>query len=445
VDKSALLLVVMSPLYLKSTWCTDEIEWFVAAGGEEGPELNRFNRIFVARAFPTDHEKWPGGLKDKLGKATYGHFFHPSSGRAGAGFPFGWPMPTRTVQDYWLQIIRLASEITAKLLRLKEIEQSSAKDTVVTVEPAIGRQVFLGFVHDTLIPARRELRRELTKAGLQVLPPESDDAWDEPSLRERLGSYLQQAHVVALCANQYCGTWPRNQNGGFVSLQVQAARERNIPCQLWLQWDRMADPQSPEYKQFLDELIRQSEESQSDIRLNFANAEEFAGHVKTVVNTEHVSSTGVEQLAVVCANLRADVDTYRRFYDTVITAIGATDRLSILPMCDNTTGHIRLKEIEKDINRADTIVVICFDEAWGWASHVMGQIRQLIKANAAKRVRLLIIGPPAKEGFELNASAFQFTTVNANAIDEEGLRAMLREALRGAGNVAENIGAVQVQ
>ncbi len=39
-------------------------------------------------------------------------------------------------------------------------------------------------------------------------------------------------------------------------------------------------------------------------------------------------------------------------------------------------------------------------------------------------MRLLIIGPPAKDGFELNASAFRFTTLNANAIDEQQLREM---------------------
>jgi hypothetical protein len=59
----------------------------------------------------------------------------------------------------------------------------------------------------------------------------------------------------------------------------------------------------------------------------------------------------------------------------------------------------------------------------------MGQIRQLIKTDAAKRARLLIIGPPAKEGFEVNASAFRFTTLNANAVDEQQLREFLKDAL----------------
>src|SRR6266487_3643496 len=61
--------------------------------------------------------------------------------------------------------------------------------------------------------------------GLQVLPPENDEAWDEASLRERVAAYLDQVDAIVLCANQYCGTSPRDQNGGFVSLQVQKAKE----------------------------------------------------------------------------------------------------------------------------------------------------------------------------------------------------------------------------
>jgi hypothetical protein len=432
VQEAALLLVVMSPLYLQSKWCTDEIDWFLAAGTDDNPELNRFNRTFVARAFPTDHRSWPNGLKDEIGKATYGHFFHPKNARHGEAVPYGWPLPDKRVREYWTQIVRLATEITTKLRRLKELERKSLEGaTATTIEPAIGRRVMLGYMHDTLIPIRKELRHELTKVGLQVLPPENDDAWDEPSLLERLNTYLDQAHVVALCANQYCGTWPRNQNGGFVSLQMQKARERKILCQLWLTWDQATEPQTPEYKQFLDDLVRESKSSNLDIRMNYGSAKEFAEHIKATVNGESIASTGIEQLAVVCSNLRSNVDTYKRFYQTVMTAIDETDRLSILPTFDSATGHIRLEEIEKDINRADTIVVICFDEAWGWARNIMGQIRQLIKADT-KRVRLLIIGPPAKEGFELNAGAFRFTTLNANAIDEQQLRELLRDALMGS-------------
>jgi TIR domain-containing protein len=435
---SALLLVVMSPLYLQSKWCTDEIEWFLAAKTDENPELNRFGRIFVARIFPTDHKAWPRGLKDEIGKSIWGHFLHRKNGQDEGSFPYGWPLPDKTVKEYWSEIVRLAGEMTGKLRRLKELENISAeKAEIAVVEPAVGRQVFLGYMHDTLVPLRIELRRELTSLGLQILPPENDEAWDEASLRERLDTYLDQAHVMALCANQFCGTWPRDQNGGFISLQVQKAKERKIACQLWLSWDGITEPQTPQYKEFLQALVAQSRSPSLGIRIDYQNAQEFAQYVKETINQEKVVRGGVEQAAVICSNLHPNEDIYRRFHDTVTSAISETDRGALLLSFDGSSGHIRLKELEKHINKADTIIIICFDQEWQWATSVMREIRQLIKSDSAKRVRLLLIGPQAKEGISFDSRAFRFRTLNAYAMDEDHLREMLKEAILGTRSIQD--------
>jgi hypothetical protein len=428
-ETSALFLAVMSPFYLSSAWCTDEIKWFSSAGVGDSPELHRLSRIFVARVLPTDHNTWPQGLKDELGRPIWGHFFHPKGDRPQNVVPFGWPSPNMEVREYWSEIVRLANEITTKLLRLKTLEnRSPGKAGPTAVEPSVGRQVFLGYMHDTLYPVRSELRRCFTELGLQVLPPENDEAWDEASLRERLDLYLDRAHVVALCANEYCGTWPREQNGGFISLQMEKAKERAIPCQLWLSWDQQKEPQTVQYKNFLQELIEKSKTSDLDIRLVYPNAREFAQYVKETVNQEKVVASGIEHLAVVCSNLHPDEGIYRRFYNTVTTAISETDRGSVLVSGD-ATGQIRLKDLEKDINRADTIVVICFDQEWGWASNVMREIRQLISSQKSKGVRLLLIGPQARPGVSFDSTSFRFTTLNAYDMDEERLRELLKQII----------------
>src|SRR5262249_24083369 len=61
VEGSALLLVIMSPFYLASSWCGREVEWFsLAARSRIAP--NR--RIFVVHAMPTDRAKWPSPLAE---------------------------------------------------------------------------------------------------------------------------------------------------------------------------------------------------------------------------------------------------------------------------------------------------------------------------------------------------------------------------------------------
>jgi hypothetical protein len=57
VEKSALLLVVMSPFYMRSEWCGNEVRWFAAAAAQARAAAD--GRVFVVQAFPTDRGKWP--------------------------------------------------------------------------------------------------------------------------------------------------------------------------------------------------------------------------------------------------------------------------------------------------------------------------------------------------------------------------------------------------
>ncbi len=54
VERSCLLLIVMSPRYLASAWCTDELTWFERQFAErrKGP-----GRVFIVRAVSTDRNK----------------------------------------------------------------------------------------------------------------------------------------------------------------------------------------------------------------------------------------------------------------------------------------------------------------------------------------------------------------------------------------------------
>jgi hypothetical protein len=61
----------------------------------------------------------------------------------------------------------------------------------------------------------------------------------------------------------------------------------------------------------------------------------------------------------------------------------------------------------------------------------MREIRQLLKSDAAKRSRLLIIGPQAKAGVSVDTRAFRFRTLDAHALDEEHLKELLKQAIAG--------------
>jgi len=83
VRSSAILMVVMSPPYLASAWCNEELKWF----HEQVLDRKRDQgRVFVVHALPTIKAKWPGFLQDDFGNTMIGFPFHEPQ----TGMPFGW-------------------------------------------------------------------------------------------------------------------------------------------------------------------------------------------------------------------------------------------------------------------------------------------------------------------------------------------------------------------
>jgi hypothetical protein len=72
VTQSGILMVVMSPRYLGSAWCKDELEWFRRQVEERRRDQGR---VFVVRALPTPESSWPEFLRDERGHALVGFRF----------------------------------------------------------------------------------------------------------------------------------------------------------------------------------------------------------------------------------------------------------------------------------------------------------------------------------------------------------------------------------
>src|SRR3954466_7914517 len=61
VEGSAVIVIIMSSLYLESKWCADEARWFseICRSRSDGGD-----RLFVVRYRETDPRRWPDFLKD---------------------------------------------------------------------------------------------------------------------------------------------------------------------------------------------------------------------------------------------------------------------------------------------------------------------------------------------------------------------------------------------
>lgn len=145
-QNSATLLVVMSPSYLRSSWCDQERRAFLdavkarVAGGS----------MLVVRARPVDGHEQPDEFRDLRGI----EFFASVPGAAGHRV-LGAPDPCEP--SFCDRIVALAGELALQLKR-------------VPAPPPTRTSVFIAQATDDLEYRELELRSYLDQAGLKVLP-----------------------------------------------------------------------------------------------------------------------------------------------------------------------------------------------------------------------------------------------------------------------------------
>jgi hypothetical protein len=165
VKVAAVLMILMSPRYLKSAWCGDERTWF-----REQIE-DREGRVFIVRAVPTDESTWPDFLRDERGHAIVGFCFHPPPQQSGDMVePFGWPDLIERNEAFRRELANLRTWLTRRLRKLKERVASRATAPPVSAIPGRPPRIYL---HAR--PEHAELRAEidsiLRKHGECIIVP----------------------------------------------------------------------------------------------------------------------------------------------------------------------------------------------------------------------------------------------------------------------------------
>lgn len=406
VERSALVLVVMSPFYLQSDWCGREVAWFAATLPQRA---DAEGRLFVARIDATDEAAWPKPLKDGQGVALPGYRFHPPVRPGDFCEPFGWPKPTDDDHDYHDAVGRLARDITKQLQRLAWLADNPAKvDGAGNVPPSVGRRICLGYMHDTLSEGDEDVPEELRNAfagdNLTVLPPPGEAPTDEASLKRALETYLPQAEAFLLVANEYCGQWPTGQSAGFISYQLEQANAHHVPSYLWLQVPDIGKIRRPDYRAYLQEL--EQEATQKKLELFHDDLAGFVTYVRSKLDKPKEPDPGVERLAVVCTNRNAGSPEHEILLKNIAKVMD--DRLlpSWIAPVDPDTGQIRLEKLKEMLDLADTILIVCFDQNYNWANRLWAQIKsnKLLTAQEARRV--FLIGPRDVGSGEFNLPKF---------------------------------------
>ena len=203
IKVSALLVVLMSPDYLASPWCTDEREWWFSSQAAHG--LSTDERVAVVKVWPTE-VPWPPTLTDSRGEPLPGFTFHEKS--EGTDRPIGWvetPGPFGT--SFRKAILNIAGRLYPKLeaikARLAEMERSKA-DIAKLAQPS-GQSLYLHGRADQGAAWERAAL-QLTQNGFAVVPGEPDpvegDVRRLQTIRERRVETLSACDALLLLATE---------------------------------------------------------------------------------------------------------------------------------------------------------------------------------------------------------------------------------------------------
>jgi len=245
VRGSALLLVVMSPSYLNSTWCARERNSFL--------ELAR-DRVADGRVFIVDFLDVRLELRPREFGDLTGFPFWVFDTVAGATRTLGESNPS---EDEFIRHLYGLSQHVANQLRRLEAAAHEAARAPVAPAPAGADGVLVARATDDLEEREQEIRNHLVQAGLRSPPRKMYLQTSEQEFEAALLADLRQCKVFAQVLSSARG--PEMVFGGEGRLPVRLfdlAKKSGIKI---LQWrDRGVDPSSvgdPTHRKLLDGAI----------------------------------------------------------------------------------------------------------------------------------------------------------------------------------------------
>jgi hypothetical protein len=163
VTSSGILMIVMSPRYLASSWCKDELDWFKQQVEDRSREQGR---VFVIRALPTPETTWPDFLRDSRGNALPGFQFHDKQD----SMPYGWHGAGTNRDAYVQELWRLQTALVRRLRELRANAERRAKaEAPISAGPAVGPRRICLYARPEHTDASDEVKRALSQDGIPMV------------------------------------------------------------------------------------------------------------------------------------------------------------------------------------------------------------------------------------------------------------------------------------
>lgn len=244
LPKSAVLVSVLSPRYVKSEWCLKELETFTqGAEATGGVRKGDKSRIFKVLKTFVPRDAHPPPLDHLLG-----YEFFEMDEDTGKPQEYRIEFGAEAKQNYLAKLYDLAYEITELLKSIKEEGASEETSTA-------GETVFLAETTSDLSEQRDQVKAELRQLGHTVLPEQALPL-DTAKLAEVVSADLKRSKLAIHFIGSNYGLIPEGDRRSVIRLQNDLAaaqsQEQGIARLIWIP----PGPKSTHEKQqqFIDHL-----------------------------------------------------------------------------------------------------------------------------------------------------------------------------------------------
>ncbi|MGH8576663.1 MAG: toll/interleukin-1 receptor domain-containing protein [Gammaproteobacteria bacterium] len=258
VERSALLLIVLSQNYIGSEWCGKELDHFVRTHGDD---RSKPRDVVVVELRPFEgFEGVPENIENLRKELIHAQFWYQT---IDAAFPrlAGDPSPKEAGGAvYWLERDKLLHTLDSRLKEIRRLRQvgmgrgprvpEEARHAVpftpapVAMERSAG--VLLADVTDDLVSQRNQVKFALEKEEIPVLPEGDYVGRSAAEFAAAFARDAQSSLLFVQLLSPTPGRIPRGETRPLPQLQFTAAREAGLPIMQWCravpESDVIADP-----------------------------------------------------------------------------------------------------------------------------------------------------------------------------------------------------------
>jgi hypothetical protein len=254
-SKTAILVSILTPRYVRSEWCSKEMREFCEAAEKTGGVVvDHKSRVIKVIKTPVDSEEaLPDVAKQELGYKFY------ETGENETPLELDPAFGTEFAQAYNQKVAKLAWEIKQLLQKLRETDTSGLE-----AEEAARRErptIFLAECSFDQEDAHEKIEMDLKASGYEVLPdrvlPKSE-AKQVAEVVQLLGRCQLSIHLIGRSYGSVPDGPSRKSNVVLQNeLAAACSRETGLNRIIWLPEGTMSD--FPLQKEFIDALHRDAE------------------------------------------------------------------------------------------------------------------------------------------------------------------------------------------